>query len=62
MQVIKTLSIILHSYLKNDTTEILNAVNKAIFTYYSHPNILAIKSIFSLTTFVRFSEVFLSDI
>lgn len=62
MQVIKTLSIILHSYLKNDTTEILNAVNKAIFKYYSHPNILAIKSIFSLTTLVRFSEVFLSDI
>ena len=52
----------LNSYLKNDTTEILNPLNKPTFKYNSHPNIFAIKNLFSLTTFFRFSQVFLSDI
>lgn len=59
---IKTFNITENSYLTNNTTEILNPVNKVIFNYKDRPNILAIKKVLGATTLFLFRQVPLFDI
>ena len=61
----KTLNIIDNSYLMNNTNEVLDPVDKAVFQVYiykKHPTILTIKNSLGATTLFLFNKVSLSDI
>ena len=45
----KTLNIIENSYLTNNTNEVLDPVDKAVFKYKNHPSILTIKNSLGVT-------------
>ena len=58
--VTKTFNIIENPYLTNNTNEVLDSLEKAVFKYKNHPIILATKNSLGVSTL--FNKVSFSDI